>query len=132
VGQVISAVPERQLFNCRSRASAEVNAELSIPAGLPDLSREPWFQLEDEPWFSLTEVQLEIDGSWEVGADNNLDGTWLLGSSIKLSAPNLGIVGLNRLKSNLKIGYQAQRLDGSLKIGLMPPECETWPSVKAA
>jgi len=132
VGQVIPAVPERQLINCRTQTSAEVSTEFSVLAGLPDLSQEPWFQLKNNSWFSLIVVQRKLDGSWAVGADKKLDGTWLLNGFVKLNALNLGTVGLNRLENGLKIGYQAQILDGSRKIGLMPPECETWPSVKAA
>lgn len=133
VGQVIPAVAERRLVNCRVRRSAGVQAALSIPAGIPDLSQVPYFQLSSEPWFSLKSgIWRKLDGRWAVGAEKNLDGTWRLDGSARLGAPKLGQMGRHRLGTGLKIGYRATCLDGSQKVGLKAPECETWPVVKAA
>ena len=63
-----------------------------------------------------------LDGSWRVGAYNNLDGTWRLDGSKYLAAPRMGR-HFRRVNGQWSLGYNKQ-LDGSWKIGFTGPTCQ--------
>ncbi len=130
VGQIISAQPERWLKNCRIQSEADLNIAFEIPAGEPDLTQLPYFFLGGEPFFSLSKTIKKVDGTWDAGADNRLDGSWQLDGTKYLSAPRLGETSEHTLDGTLKVGYDAPQLNGDNKIGWQPPECESWPGVR--
>ncbi len=65
-----------------------------------------------------------LDGTWALGADNRLDGTWLLDGMKYLTAPRLERY-YQQLDGSWKLGYD-RRLDGSFVLGHMGPGAEAF------
>lgn len=106
---LMPAHADQQIYNCRLSCRAGGGGTTMARAGEPaDGTGTPWFRLERQ--------MRQVDGTWELGADFRLDGTWCLETGPKLKGPGLGWVASHTLNNTLKIGHQS-------------PESDTWPQI---
>lgn len=108
LGDIESAVITERLACDRVETSCHGAINLEIKPGESNLKQEP---------IRMTESIQRLDGTWDLGVDVFLDGTWVLDGKTKLDvAPRLG-------------PQPDYRLDGKWNLGPDDPVCTSWPSV---
>lgn len=110
LGQVLqSAQAKKKITNCRLSGHGGGGSNTTVYAGYPE-------DTSDIPYFSLSKKPRKLEGSWNLGGFNKVDGSWKLNSMTSLGTPKLGKYPEFKLNQHTKLGYRK-------------PESGSWPQV---